>query len=212
MNLFEAVKRSVTTRQAAQQYGISVNQNGMAVCPFHKDRHPSMKVDHRFHCFGCLADGDVIDFTARLYHLPVREAAEKLAADFGVFYDTCWQRTPRPVKPLLTEEMRFKQAEHRCYDAFANYLNLLKQWQRDYAPKPTDTEWHPLFVEAMQKQCDVEALLDTLLSGTVADKAAVIIEHGKEVPLIERRLSEFAAGNPSGCHEHRRSHGAELDR
>ena len=37
-----------------------------------------MKVDARFHCFGCGADGDVIDFTARLYDLSPKEAAEKL--------------------------------------------------------------------------------------------------------------------------------------
>ena len=44
-NVFEAVKQSVTTRQAALVYGISVGRNGMACCPFHDDRHPSMKVE-----------------------------------------------------------------------------------------------------------------------------------------------------------------------
>ena len=50
MNVFEAVKQSVTTRQAAERYGIKVNRNGMCVCPFHNDRNPSMKVDRRFYC------------------------------------------------------------------------------------------------------------------------------------------------------------------
>ena len=45
MNVFEAVKGNVTTRQAAEMYGIHVNRNGMAVCPFHNDKNPSMKVD-----------------------------------------------------------------------------------------------------------------------------------------------------------------------
>ena len=61
-NLFEVVKESVSTREAAQLYGIEVRRNGMACCPFHDDKNPSMKVDTRFHCFGCGADGDVIDF------------------------------------------------------------------------------------------------------------------------------------------------------
>ena len=43
MNVFEAVKQSVTTRQAASYYGIRVGRNGMACCPFHNDRTPSMK-------------------------------------------------------------------------------------------------------------------------------------------------------------------------
>ena len=61
MNVFEAVKQSVTTRQAAEHYGIHVGRNGMACCPFHNDKTPSMKLDRRYHCFGCGADGDVID-------------------------------------------------------------------------------------------------------------------------------------------------------
>ena len=53
MNVFEAVKQSVTTRQAAEHYGIHVGRNGMACCPFHNDKTPSMKLDRRYHCFGC---------------------------------------------------------------------------------------------------------------------------------------------------------------
>ena len=69
MNVFEAVKQSVTTRQAASFYGIRVGRNGMVCCPFHNDRTPSMKVDSRFYCFGCGASGDVIDFAALLHGL-----------------------------------------------------------------------------------------------------------------------------------------------
>ena len=75
MNVFEAVKQSVTTRQAAEHYGIRVGRNGMCVCPFHDDKNPSMKVDRRFHCFGCQADGDVIDFVSRLENVSLKEAA-----------------------------------------------------------------------------------------------------------------------------------------
>ena len=79
MNVFEAVKQSVTTRQAASFYGIRVGRNGMVCCPFHNDRTPSMKVDSRFYCFGCGASGDVIDFAALLHGLGKREAAVRLA-------------------------------------------------------------------------------------------------------------------------------------
>ena len=58
MNVFEVVKQSVTTRQAAEHYGIHVGRNGMACCPFHNDKTPSMKLDRRYHCFGCGADGE----------------------------------------------------------------------------------------------------------------------------------------------------------
>ena len=98
MNIFEAVKQSVTTRQAAEYYGIRVNRNGMAVCPFHRDKNPSMKVDKRFHCFACQADGDAVDFVSRLFGLPSKEAAMKLADDFSIPYDA---RKEPSVKPKI---------------------------------------------------------------------------------------------------------------
>ena len=66
MNVFEAVKQSVTTRQAAEHYGIHVGRNGMACCPFHNDKTPSMKLESALPTASdCGADGDVIDFTRR---------------------------------------------------------------------------------------------------------------------------------------------------
>lgn len=92
------MKQAVSTRQAAEHYGIRVNRNGMCVCPFHNDKNPSMKVDRRFHCFGCQADGDVIDFVSRLHRTGTKEAALMLAQDFSVPYEdktpTCRSRPP----------------------------------------------------------------------------------------------------------------------
>ena len=84
MTLFEQVKGCVTARQAAEHYGIKVKGNGMACCPFHKDRHPSMKADKIYHCFACGVGGDAIDFTARLFGISQYEAAKKMIEDFGL--------------------------------------------------------------------------------------------------------------------------------
>ena len=53
--------------------------NKVTVCPFHADRGPSLVLypDH-FHCFGCAAHGDVIDFVAKLQHLSTGEAIRYL--------------------------------------------------------------------------------------------------------------------------------------
>ena len=54
MNLFETVKSAVTVKQAAEYYGYKVNRSDMICCPFHDDRHPSMKLNKDyFYCFGC---------------------------------------------------------------------------------------------------------------------------------------------------------------
>jgi len=45
-----------------------------------------MKIDRRFHCFGCQADGDVIDFVSRLEAISPKEAALMLAQGFSISY------------------------------------------------------------------------------------------------------------------------------
>ena len=155
MTLFQAVKQAVTTRQAAEYYQLPVNRAGFAVCPFHNDRTPSMKVDARFHCFGCGADGDVIDFVARLHGMGARPAAEKLAADFHIPYEKTG-RKPTRVSSVRSEAQQYRQLEARCFRVLSDYLNLLRQRAADYAPQPEDEAWHPLFVEALQKKDHIE--------------------------------------------------------
>jgi DNA primase len=53
-----------------------------ARCPFHDDRAPSLLVDERdghFHCFGCKAHGDVIDFVMRREGIGFTEACQRLS-------------------------------------------------------------------------------------------------------------------------------------
>ena len=89
MNLFQTVKYGVSCREAAERYGVSVNRQGKALCPFHNDRHPSLYVaDDHYYCFACGAHGDVIGFAANFFGLPIYEAAQRLAADFGIDTDS----------------------------------------------------------------------------------------------------------------------------
>ena len=151
MNVFEAVKQSVTTRQAAEHYGIHVGRNGMACCPFHNDKTPSMKLDWRYHCFGCGADGDVIDFAAALYGLGKKEAAVQLAQDFGLSYED-WKPPGKAKKPKPRQkspEEQFQEAKNRCFRILADYLHLLRAWRKEYAPHSPEEAFHPRFVEAI---------------------------------------------------------------
>lgn len=195
MNVFEAVKQTVTTRQAAECYGIRVNRAGKAKCPFHNDRTPSMKVDKRFHCFGCGADGDVIDFTAQLFGLDAKSAAEKLVADFQIPY-TNLKRKERVKKPIRekSEEQMYRELEVKCFRVLSDYFHLLRHWERAYAPKAEDETWHPLFVEALQEKDHIEYLLDVLLYDPIEERAALIKDYGKEVMKLEQQLSELGTG------------------
>ena len=209
MNVFEAVKQSVTTRQAAERYGIKVNRNGMCVCPFHNDKNPSMKVDRRFYCFGCGATGDVIDFVSRLHGIGSKEAALMLAQDFSISYEDGRNAGKEPIRPRLrreTEEQKFKRMERHCFRVLSDYYHLLRRWKRDYAPKMPEEAWHPLFVEALQKQSHVEYLLDVLLFGETEEKAALITDCGKDVIQLEQRMAELAAAAAARTKKHHERH------
>ena len=195
-NVFEAVKQSVSTREAAEFYGIKVSRTGMACCPFHDDKNPSMKVDQRFHCFGCGADGDVIDFTAKLFNLSPKEAAEKLAQDFGLIYDSQAPPRRRYVRQK-NEAQKFREDRQRCYRVLSDYYYLLKKWEADNSPRTPEEEPHPRFVEAIQKKTYVEYLLDLFLYESEEEQKAWIAEHTAEITHLERRLKIMAENKPT---------------
>ena len=190
-SVFEVVKQSVTVREAAELYGIAVGRSGMACCPFHDDRHPSMKVDARFHCFGCGADGDVIDFTARLYDLSPKEAAEKLAQDFGLSYDNKAPPRRSYVRQKSEAQVRKEKREHG-WRVLTDYYHLLRKWEADYSPKMPDEDPHPRFLEAIQKKDYMGYLLDTFLDSSTEEQDQWIAEHTAEISAIEGRVKIMA--------------------
>ena len=190
-SVFEVVKQSVTAREAAELYGIAVGRGGMACCPFHDDRHPSMKVDTRFHCFGCGADGDVIDFTARLYDLSPKEAAEKLAQDFGLSYDSKAPIRRSYVRQKTEAQVRKEKREHG-WRVLTDYYHLLRKWEADYSPRTPDEDPHPRFLEAVQKKEYMGYLLDTFLDSSTEEQDQWIAEHTTELSAIERRVKIMA--------------------
>lgn len=197
MKLFEAVKAGVSTKAAAEYYGIKVTRKGMACCPFHPDKTPSMKLDNRFHCFGCGADGDVVDFASKLFSLKAKDAALKLANDFEIAYDnTRPEKTVRPVVRKKSLAEQFQEKENHCYRVLCDYLHLLKRWKEEYAPNIDDEEWHHLFCEAIQNIDYYEYLLDEVfLTGTIADRADYIKNNWKKVMTLEQRISEYLSRN-----------------
>ena len=190
-SVFEVVKQSVTAREAAELYGIAVGRGGMACCPFHDDRHPSMKVDARFHCFSCGADGDVIDFTARLYDLSPKEAAEKLAQDFGLSYDSKAPPRRSYVRQKSEAQARKEKREHG-WRVLTDYYHLLRKWEADYSPKTPDEDPHPRFLEAIQKKDYMGYLLDTFLDSSTEKQDQWIAEYTAEISAIEGRVNIMA--------------------
>ena len=191
-SVFEVVKQSVAVREAAEMYGIAVGRGGMACCPFHDDRHPSLKLNEDyFYCFGCGATGDVTDFTARLYDLSPKEAAEKLAQDFGLSYDSKAPLRRSYVRQKSEAQVRKEKREHG-WRVLTDYYHLLRKWEADYSPKTPDGDPHPRFLEAVQKKDYMGYLLDTFLDSSTEEQDQWIAEHTAEISAIEGRVNIMA--------------------
>ena len=191
-NVFEMVKQSVTVREAAERYGIEVKRGGMACCPFHDDKNPSMKLNEEyFYCFGCGATGDVIDLTARLYNLSPKEAAEKLAQDFGLIYDS--QAPPRRnYVRQKTEAQKFQENWDHAFRVLADYFHLLRKWEAGYTPKTPEEPMHPRFLEAVQQKDYIGYLLDSFLEDSPEEQKLWIAEHQSTIANLERRVNIMA--------------------
>jgi DNA primase len=79
------LRRRVVLSALISQRGFKLVRQGreyVGLCPFHAERTPSFYVvDDQgfFHCFGCGAHGNAIDFVMRADNLDFRAAVEKLA-------------------------------------------------------------------------------------------------------------------------------------
>lgn len=80
----DAIRREYSLPSVVAGTGIKLLPAGRefkACCPFHADRSPSFTIfsgGARFHCFGCGASGDVLDFVRRTNGVGLRQAADLL--------------------------------------------------------------------------------------------------------------------------------------
>lgn len=193
MNLFSQIKAAVTTRQAAEYYGLKVSRNGMTCCPFHQDKHPSMKVDERYYCFGCHQTGDVIDFVGRLFGLMPYQAALKLAEDFGLH--------PSPSNaaalsiPTHQPAESAREREGRCASVLTAYEQQLKNWKECYAPLNPEADWDARYTTACALLPPITCMLDCLTSADAAERARMADEllHGQTLEQIRCMVAAHAA-------------------
>ena len=193
MSIYKIVKENLTVRQAAEHYGVEVQRNGMCCCPFHDDRHPSMKLNEDyFYCFGCGAHGDVIEFTARLFGLTNYEAVKKLAYDFGLDPDKppAAAALKKPEYPLAKA---FQRDEMHCQRVLCGYLHLLEDWKERYAPSSPEEEWDDRFVEACQMLDRAEYLVDVLTFEEleVRVKTVDMLKEDGTIDRLEERLNRL---------------------
>jgi DNA primase len=143
------------------------------LCPFHGEKTPSFNViPHKgfFHCFGCQKNGDVFAFVMELEGKSFVEAAEQLAARFGIAVPRI-EESPElrkargervamlDLNKLATAFYREVLADPRRGEPGRAYLakrgvsaEIADKFQLGYAPP----EWSALVDHLKAKRCDLE--------------------------------------------------------
>ncbi len=194
MRIFEIIKENVNLREAAERYGVEVNHYGMALCPFHNDRYPSLYVaDDHYHCFACGEHGDVIDFVSKLFHLSLYDAAQKLATDFQLTPDKPPSAAALHAKCIQTEAQQLRENERLCFSVLSDYARVLRSWKVQYAPQSPDAPVHARFVEACHKLDQTEYHLDILCAGDSHERTEVIQQQMADGKLdrLRQRLEKI---------------------
>ena len=186
MTIFDDIKELVDVPTAARTYGVEVHRGNMALCPFHRERHPSCKLyaDH-YYCFGCQAHGDVIKLVQELFGLRAIEAVKQINSDFALGLDLDkppdMEKVNRRRRKIAERKAEKARVEH-MYDVLLRYFTLLDKYKMCYAPKTPDEETDRRFVYALQNIGYAEYMLEAFNRFDKEQQAEVKLE----VDRIER--------------------------
>lgn len=158
---FAAIRAAVRMEMVLQHYGIG-QRRGFALCPFHDDQHPSMRVYRDgFYCFSCGVGGDTINFVARMDGVCNAEAARRVAVIGGLSmpdasdYRSC--EVARQSARAQRLERDRKEGLSAEYDRLCAELHVLHGIsEREY---PFTQAW----CRAMRRLSAIEARLDELV-------------------------------------------------
>lgn len=133
------------------------------LCPFHKEKSPSFTVySDRYHCFGCGASGDVIDFVAQIENVSTTEAVNSLTGGKPPKMNAEMKRRLAAEREKRDERLALDQAEAR--------LKAQRRWA-----KATPLDGHNAYLEkkgVAPHGCKVEG--DNLLVPIYDDEGEIL--------------------------------------
>lgn len=83
----EDILEAVNIVDGLSYYGIQVDRHDKCKCPFHGDRHPSMKIyrnTNKWYCFVCNEGGNIIDYVMKSRGLTFGESLKQIDQDFNL--------------------------------------------------------------------------------------------------------------------------------
>lgn len=187
---FQTIQQTVSAREAAEHYGIKVNARNMALCPFHKERTPSLHFrGARYYCFGCGASGDATDLVRELFGMTYAEAARRISDDFNLGLDFGTPATPeqrKKAKQAAAERERQK-ALQRQYETWRtktldDLTTLIRVANRADYNNLSGQE-----AAAIREKVRMEHLCDVLLHGS-SEEQQELFKKRKDVEISIGRI------------------------
>lgn len=201
-SLIKEVKARADIIRVAECYGIKLNRAYKCVCPFHKEKTPSLSISREkqiWHCFGCGKGGDCISLVSELLNINSLESAKSINRALGLGLDPNQKASSFEInkyKKKLELEEAFKKWENHTFQLLCDYLHLLWKWKKEKQPKTLNEIVDDLFVEALQNIDYIEYVLDEIfINGTNTDKIWFWKNQKKVVKRIESRIRTFRTTN-----------------
>ena len=195
MDIFSEIKSKLDIVEVGEFYGLQLDKHNKCVCPFHDEKTPSFSISkskQMYYCFGCGVGGDVISLTEKLLKLSPIKAVERLNDDFRLGLNL------KPHKPTRAEITATAKREHRrtVVNAWRSwkdntlknsirYVKMLEDWQKQYAPKSINEDYHPLFIESCQRLEYWSYAVELMLTADEEMWQEIYMKAGKE---IEQRI------------------------
>ena len=204
MNIFQEIKDHITAKEVAAGYGLAISPKGMTCCPFHDDRHPSMKIDTFYYCFTCGAKGDAINYVARRYSLRPYDAAKKIIEDFHLpiplekgaviqrtAQDYRRQREQAENKQVERIKKRFHKWKLKQIDklkVIRAQVDLIKDHYRHAPPEIVFASEE--YRTAVMAEPVIDYWLDILCLGEETEQQQFFKENRKEVTAYGERIGK----------------------
>lgn len=170
MGLIDVASRMADMQKILAYYHYELNQNHAMRCPFHTEKTASFKVyanNTRWHCFGCGADGDAIDFVRKIEDLSIDAAYARVneVCCLGLPQKNkrmSFRQTGR-IKELTSkierERSRLKAANEAYEQLLTAYVVTDKIIMAARPKKPEDVIYDT-YADALKMQPFIEYLFD----------------------------------------------------
>ena len=201
-NIFQRVRDTVTVPMAVEYCGIDVPRTGMISCPFHEDRHPSLKLNRSYYyCFGCGKHGDATDFVAGYMNISQIDAARMLADRFGLSDRLNGQNSKSLVvmpKMQHNSEADFRQRRSGVINAVSKYIGTLQKLIMKFESVSPEHDFSDRFCVLIRLKEMFDIIMDQLcgfeMDITENDQIAVMNEFSRHTKIRLQYHMYMAAG------------------